>query len=38
MDIGNKLKLIRISQNLTQDELAKRSELTKGFISQVERN
>lgn len=38
MDIGNKLKLLRLSANLTQDELAKRSELTKGFISQVERN
>lgn len=38
MDIGNKLKFLRISQNLTQEELANRSELTKGFISQVERN
>ncbi|SHH67269.1 transcriptional regulator, XRE family with cupin sensor [Anaerosphaera aminiphila DSM 21120] len=38
MDIGNKLKNLRIQQSLTQEELADRSELTKGFISQVERN
>lgn len=38
MDIGLKLKNLRIRQNLTQEELAERSELTKGFISQLERN
>ena len=38
MDIGYKLKNLRVQQNLTQEELADRSELTKGFISQVERN
>ncbi|RVU55255.1 helix-turn-helix domain-containing protein [Anaerosphaera multitolerans] len=38
MDIGNKIKNLRVKQNLTQEELADRSELTKGFISQVERN
>lgn len=38
MDIGLKIKNLRVSQNLTQEELADRSELTKGFISQVERN
>lgn len=38
MDIGNKLKNLRVQQDLTQEELADRSELTKGFISQVERN
>ncbi|EFI42165.1 helix-turn-helix domain-containing protein [Peptoniphilus sp. oral taxon 386] len=38
MDIGNKLKNLRVKQALTQEELADRSELTKGFISQVERN
>lgn len=38
MDIGVKLKNLRIRQNLTQEELAERSELTKGFISQLERN
>ena len=38
MDIGNKIKELRIQKNLTQEELADRAELTKGFISQVERN
>lgn len=38
MNFGEKIKEIRISQGLTQDELAQRSELTKGFISQVENN
>lgn len=38
MDIGAKLRRLRISLNLTQEELADRAELSKGFISQVERN
>lgn len=38
MDIGSKLKDLRIRNNLTLEELASRSELTKGFLSQVERN
>ncbi|CDZ74900.1 Helix-turn-helix XRE-family like proteins [Peptoniphilus sp. ING2-D1G] len=38
MDIGKKLKNLRVKNYLTQEELADRSELTKGFISQVERN
>lgn len=38
MDIGAKIKDIRIQNGLTQEELADRAELTKGFISQVERN
>lgn len=38
MDIGNRLKQMRIQNNLTLEELASRSELTKGFLSQVERN
>ena len=38
MDIGQKIKELRIQHGLTQEELADRSELTKGFISQVERN
>ena len=38
MDIGNKLRLLRIQRGLTQEELADRCELSKGFISQVERN
>lgn len=38
MDIGRRLKDLRILNDLTLEELASRSELTKGFLSQVERN
>lgn len=38
MDIGHKIKQLRIKNALTLEELASRSELTKGFLSQVERN
>ena len=38
MDIGAKLKELRILKGLTQEELADRSELSKGFISQLERD
>lgn len=38
MDIGTKLKELRILKGLTQEELADRTELSKGFISQLERN
>lgn len=38
MQIGDKLKQLRIRTNLTQEELADRCELSKGFISQVERD
>ncbi len=38
MDIGNRMKELRIQYGLTQQELADRAELTKGFISQLERN
>ncbi len=38
MDLGNKIKLLRLKNRLTQGELADRCELTKGFISQVENN
>ncbi len=38
MDIGKKLKELRLQNDLTLDDLASRSELTKGFLSQVERN
>lgn len=38
MQIGEKLKRLRIKNQLTLEELANRSELTKGFLSQVERN
>lgn len=38
MNIGEKIKDLRIKNSLTQEELADRCELTKGFISQVERD
>ncbi|WP_050635446.1 helix-turn-helix domain-containing protein [Candidatus Stoquefichus sp. SB1] len=38
MNIGGKIKRLRIANQLTLEELANRSELTKGFLSQVERN
>lgn len=38
MDIGKKIKRLRQEKFLTQDELAMRCELSKGFISQVERD
>jgi len=37
-DIGLKLKELRLENGLTQEELANRCELTKGFISQLENN
>ena len=36
MQIGDKIKRMRIEKGLTQEELANRCELSKGFISQVE--
>ena len=36
MEIGSKIRELRILNGLTQEELADRSELSKGFISQVE--
>ena len=36
MDIGLKIKNLRLTKNLTQEELADRCELTKGYISQLE--
>lgn len=38
MNIGNKLKELRVLKGLTQEELADRAELSKGFISQLERD
>lgn len=38
MKIGAKIKELRIMKNLTQVELADRAELSKGFISQLERD
>ena len=37
MEIGERLRELRIQRGLTQEELADRCELSKGFISQVER-
>ncbi|MCI5869136.1 MAG: XRE family transcriptional regulator [Dorea sp.] len=38
MDIGKKLRELRLQNDLTLEDLASRCELTKGFLSQVERN
>ncbi|MDR2658008.1 MAG: cupin domain-containing protein, partial [Oscillospiraceae bacterium] len=38
MEIGEKIKRLRLRLGLTQEELADRCELSKGFISQVERD
>ena len=38
MDIGYKIKQLRLQKGLTLEELASRCELTKGFLSQLERN
>ena len=38
IDIGRKIKELRIANGLTQSELASRAELSKGFISQIEAN
>jgi len=36
MELGIKIKRLRVLCNLTQEELANRCELTKGYISQLE--
>ena len=36
MEIGIKIKALRLKNNLTQEELADRCDLTKGYISQLE--
>ena len=38
LKIGEKIKRLRKANNLTQEELANRAYLTKGFISQLERD
>lgn len=38
MDLGGKIKQMRNQKGLTQEELADRCELTKGYISQLENN
>ncbi len=37
MKIGERIRNLRIASDLTQEELAERADLTKGFISQFER-
>ncbi|ABN51986.1 MAG TPA: cupin domain-containing protein [Hungateiclostridium thermocellum] len=36
MQIGAKIRQLRIANQMTQEELADRAELSKGFISQIE--
>ena len=38
MNIGNKIKMLRVKMNLTQEDMDNRCELSKSFISQLERN
>jgi transcriptional regulator with XRE-family HTH domain len=38
MNIGSRVKELRLASGLTQQELAARTSLTKGFISLLERN
>ena len=38
MEIGKRIKRLRLANDLTQDELALRADLTKGFISLLERD
>ncbi len=38
MNLGEKIKRMRLQKGLTQEELADRCELTKGYISQLENN
>ena len=37
-DIGHRIRQLRTKNRLTLEELASRTELTKGFLSQLERN
>jgi transcriptional regulator with XRE-family HTH domain len=38
MQIGAKIKSLRLQKGLTQEELGERTNLTKGYISQLERD
>lgn len=38
MEIGRKLRALRLQKNLTQEELGERTDLSKGYISQLENN
>lgn len=38
MKIGRRIKNLRLKKGLTQEELGERTDLTKGYISQIERD
>jgi len=38
VEIGRKIKTLRLQKGLTQEELGERTDLSKGFISQLERD
>ena len=38
MQIGKKIKNLRLKKGLTQEELGERTDLSKGYISQLERD
>ncbi len=38
LQVGERIRELRMAQDLTQEELADRANLTKGFISQLERD
>lgn len=38
MQIGKKIKRLRLKKRLTQEELGERTDLSKGYISQLERD
>lgn len=38
MKIGDRIRNLRLQKNLTQEELAERTDLSKGYISQMERD
>ena len=38
MEIGHKIKNLRLEKGLTQEELGERTDLSKGYISQLERD
>jgi transcriptional regulator with XRE-family HTH domain len=38
LDIGTKIKMVRIAHNLTLDQLAEMCEVSKGFLSKIENN
>ncbi len=38
MNIGRRIRNLRLKKGLTQEELGERTDLTKGYISQIERD